>query len=117
MNLRSWKVWGAFATAGVGVAVNLATEWKYNVLAWAAVPVLSLLALKLGSMADQAGQREATYHQGPQIPPVLRWEERNGRAHRTVSTTSEKVATEFLRRIPPPLDTPYEPPRHSSGQL
>ncbi|GAA1014022.1 hypothetical protein Aple_042620 [Acrocarpospora pleiomorpha] len=117
MNLKSWKVWGAFATAGVGVAVNLATEWKYNLLAWAAVPVLSALALWLASMADRGGQREVTGHMGQQILPVLRWEERNGHAHRMVSTTSEKVATEFLKRVPPPLDSPYEPPRHSSSQF
>lgn len=48
MNLKSWKLLGALATAGVGVVVNLATEWKYNVLAWAAVPGLVGLAVWLG---------------------------------------------------------------------
>lgn len=103
MSLKSWKLWGALATAGVSVAVNLATEWKYNVLAWLAVPVLVVLAVWLGSMADQSGRRGVPGRRVQQISPVLRWDERSGDARRTVSTTSVEVATEFLKRVPPPL--------------
>ncbi|RSN14344.1 hypothetical protein DMB42_07420 [Nonomuraea sp. WAC 01424] len=103
MNLKSWKLWGALATAGIGVAVNFATEWKYNLLVWAAVLVLVVLAVWLDSMAEQSGKLGATGSREQRKPPVLCWEERNGDARRTVSTTSEKVATEFLKRVPPPL--------------
>ncbi len=34
----------ALATSGLGVAINLATEWKTNLWAWAAVVVITLLS-------------------------------------------------------------------------
>ncbi|MFC5754919.1 hypothetical protein [Actinomadura rugatobispora] len=112
MKIKPWKVWGALATAGVAIAVNLATEWKYNLLTWAVVLGLVVLAVWFDSKADQGEQHsEPSRHRGQQIPLVLRCEERNGDARRSVSTTSEKVATEFLKRVPPPLDPPHDP-RH-----
>lgn len=33
MNLKARKLWGALATAELAVVVNLAIEWKHNLLA------------------------------------------------------------------------------------
>ena len=115
MNLKSWKLWGALVTAGTAVAVNFATEWKYNVLVWLVVLGLVLLAVWLDSKADQGGRRGGS-DRARQITPVLRWEERNGAARRTVSTTSEKVATEFLKRFPPRWTRLRTPHSRSSNQ-
>lgn len=106
MNLKPRKLWSALATAALGVVVNLATELKHNLLAWIAVPVLAILVAELESMVDQGRQRRVLRSQEQALPPVLHYEERNGTAHRTMSTTSEKVATEFLKRVSLPLDTP-----------
>ncbi|GGO05525.1 hypothetical protein GCM10011574_17390 [Microbispora bryophytorum] len=108
MNLKARNLWGALATAGLAVVVNLATEWKHNLLAWVAVPVLATLAVLLEPTIDKGRRHRATSHHRQPLLLVLHWEERNGNARRTVSTTSEKVATEFLRRVPPPLETPLD---------
>ncbi|MBO4269944.1 hypothetical protein [Microbispora triticiradicis] len=108
MNLKAWKLWAALIAASLDVAVNLATEWKHNMLAWAALPVLAGLGAWTGTMADKGIQRRTTRNKWQPLPVVLHYDERNGSARRTVSTTSEKVATEFLKRVPLPLETPLE---------
>jgi hypothetical protein len=103
MNLKSWKLWSALTSAAVGAAVNFATELRNDVLAWIAVIGLTVLAWWLGSVADQERRRRVVSPPLHQISPVLRWEERKGDARRMVSTTSVRVATEFLKRVPPSL--------------
>lgn len=117
MRLNSWTVWSAVATAAAGVAVNLATEWKHDILAWFAVLVLAVLVGCLGSMADQSGMGKVADRRKRQEHPVLRWDEQNGTARRTVSTTSEKVASQFLRSVPPPLSSSHEPPSTNTNNL
>jgi len=117
MNLKARKLWGALTGAGLAVVVNLATEWKHNLLAWAAVPVLAVLVVVLDSLVGKERRRRAPRSRRQPLPLVLHWEEWNGRAHRTVSTTSEKVATEFLKRVPPPLETSPESAKPKLKQL
>lgn len=105
------SVLAGLVEAALNVAVNLATEWKHNPWAWVAVPVLAMVVAWLTYLVSQGGENKTTDHQGQQDPPVLRWEERNGSARRMVSTTSETVATEFLRHVPPPLTSPHESSR------
>ncbi|MEZ7127630.1 hypothetical protein ACBR40_20060 [Nonomuraea sp. AD125B] len=96
MSLKSWALWGAVVSAGLGIAVNLATEMKHSTLAWAAVVVFVVLTALVGSLADQSGQRR-----------VLHWDKRSGSERWTVSTTDPKVATEFLKSV----GTHQEPPQ------
>jgi len=114
MNLKARKLWCALTAASLAVAVNLATEWKHNLLAWAAVPVLAVLGAWIETMVDKGRQHRATRSRSQPLPVVLHYDERNGSARRTVSTTSEKVATEFLKRVPPPLEASL---KSTSSQL
>lgn len=56
----------AVATAGLGVAINYATEWKTSFWAWAAVAVITVLVAgaTLWLVRRQAG-RDAQEHAGP----------------------------------------------------
>ncbi|GAA3113960.1 hypothetical protein GCM10020001_036410 [Nonomuraea salmonea] len=116
MRLNSWALWGSIGAAAVGVAVNLATEWKYNVVAWLAVLVLAVAVGWIASMAGESDKGGAA-GRSKSGHPVLRWDEQYGTARRTVSTTSEKVATQFLKSVPPPLGSSSEPPSAKSGNL
>ncbi|WP_182885587.1 hypothetical protein [Microbispora sp. H10885] len=117
MNVKARKLWGALPPAGLAVVVNLATEWKHNLLAWAAVPVLAVLGAWVETMVDKGRQHRAARSKWQPLPVVLHYDERNGSARRTVSTTSEKVATEFLKRVPLPLETPLESTKQQLKQL
>jgi hypothetical protein len=100
MKLTSRKFWSTFVAAGVAVGINFATEWKYDLIVWGAVFVLVVLAAWLESRIDSNAQRMVLSERKDREPTVLRWEERNGSSRRSVYTTSEKVATEFVKRVP-----------------
>ncbi|MED7929466.1 hypothetical protein SMD20_34845 [Nonomuraea sp. LP-02] len=109
MSRKSWALWGAVMSAGLGIAVNLATEMKYNMWAWAAVVVVVVLTAWGGFIADQSGQRRAAARRTQPALPVLHWDKRSGSERWTVSTTDVKVATEFLKSVGSHQGPPQEP--------
>ncbi|MBP2705973.1 hypothetical protein JOL79_19380 [Microbispora sp. RL4-1S] len=117
MNLKARKLWCALTAASLAIAVNLATEWKHDLLAWAAVPALAVMGAWAETMVDKGRQHRAARNKWQSLPVVLHYDERNGSTRRTVSTTSEKVATEFLKRVPLPLETPLESTKQQLKQL